>query len=133
MAKFDIITEGTGKTLEFAVEKICRDFTEEEKEKAQKIFKEVADDAAKELRRVSPVSKRSGRHYRTGWAVKRETGAASGNAGYIVYNKLKPGLTFLLEYGHTTSKGTGRGQRKHIGDVEKKANEELLERLEREL
>ena len=133
MAGYNIIADGKGKEIELAVEKICRDFTKEEMEKAERIFEEVAKEAATELKQTSPKSNRSGRHYRSGWAVKRTKAPASGTAGFIVYNKLKPGLTFLLEHGHTTNKGTGRGQRIHIAPVEKKANEEILRRLESEL
>lgn len=133
MAGYNIITDGKSIEIALAVEKICRDFTKEEMEKAERIFEEVAKEAVAELKSVDIKSNRSGRHYRSGWAVKRTKAPASGTAGFIVYNKLKPGLTFLLEHGHTTNKGTGRGQRIHIAPVEKKANEEILRRLESEL
>lgn len=134
MAKnYNILTDGTGKSITLAIEEICKNFEKEEIEKAEEIFQEVAKEAADELKRTSPKSNRSGRHYRTGWTVKREKSPASGTASFIIYNKLKPGLTFLLEHGHTTNKGTGRGQRIHIAPVEKKANEEVLRRLGAEL
>lgn len=133
MANHDIVTAGEGKTIASAIEKICKDFKKEEMQKAELIFEEVAKEAADELKRTSPKSNRRGRHYRSGWAVKRDHAPTSGTAGFIVYNKLKPGLTFLLEHGHATKRGTGRGQRVHIAPVEKKANEKILHRLESEL
>ena len=42
MAEHNIITDGKGIEIALAVEKICRDFTKEEMEKAEKIFEEVA-------------------------------------------------------------------------------------------
>ncbi len=93
----------------------------------------VAKESAKELRETSPVGAGSKKgHYQAGWTYKKDTDTGY-SAGYIVYNKKKPGLTHLLENGHA-KKGGGRvGPVVHIAPVEQEAAEELIERLKRRL
>lgn len=135
MANSDrVITLGREKTINLGLDKILEQAGKEKTEEAEKIFVEVARVTRRKLKAVSPRSKGSGKHYADGWTVSWDGHAGSKEtAGYIVHNKLKPGLTHLLEYGHTTNRGTGRGARPHIAKVEEEMTAELLRRLEAEL
>ena len=135
MAKSDrVITLGKEMNIRLGLDGILEEAEREKTEEAEKIFKEVARTTRKKLKSVSPRSDRKGKHYADGWSVKWEgSGVTKETAAYIVHNRIKPGLTHLLEYGHTTNKGTGRGARPHIAKVEQEMVAELMRRLEAEL
>lgn len=65
------------------------------------VSKLVANDVAKELRKAGTFN--GGKEFRSGWAVKT-TRTRLGNT-YTVYNKTKPGLAHLLEFGHAKANG----------------------------
>lgn len=77
--------------LDDAISEILTDYTEEVKEKSKKAASKAAKDTAEQLKSTSP--KDTG-DYAEGWTTKKKNGAT------IVYNKKKPALTHLLEYGH---------------------------------
>ena len=82
---------------------------------------EAAKKAVKELNSISP--KRSGT-YAKGWTYKKDkTGSVT------VYNRVRPGLTHLLEHGHPLRRG-GRvvgnvSARPHIAEVEQTSAEDF--------
>lgn len=95
--------------------------------------KKVARETVKELKSTSPegVGSKKG-HYKDGWTSKTEvdTGAT---ISVRVHNKLKPGLTHLLEKGHA-KRGGGRTRAfPHIADAEKHAIQNYESRLRERL
>ena len=97
----------------------------------QKVAKEVANEAKRDVQRGSPVSEmdRKGQ-YQKGWGVVFLDGA------YIVRNKTDYRLTHLLERGHVLRDGTGRkvGQARafeHIEPVEKDLIKEFEKRIDK--
>lgn len=90
------------------------------------IGKQVAKECAAEIRRTSP---RNRPEYYKHWTYKALRGAGK-SITYVVYNRKYPGLTHLLEKGHTTIKGGTTKAIPHIGPAEQKYNQIYLERME---
>lgn len=87
----------------------------------------IVKNAVKELKAESP--KKTG-EYAKGWAKKTEKKLGETNS-HIIYNKNKPGLTHLLEYGHAKRDG-GRVQGKsHIRPVEEQVINEFTAEVEK--
>lgn len=97
----------------------------------QETFPEVAKEAAKTLRTVSPKRSGSHTHYATGWRQKTTQDAITIES--VVYNATKPGLPHLLEHGHVTRNGGRTKPNEQIKDVETWVNEEAFNRLQRAL
>lgn len=127
MAKADI----TGQMKD-----ILQDYTKEVKRATNNAFDVVAKECVQELKNTSPKRAGRGKHYANGWAVKRSRGLVGINQVEI-YNKSKPQLTYLLEYGHIVDNGKGTYGRtpaiEHIAPAEHEAADELPKRIEREL
>lgn len=109
------------------LDKILEEYGREVEQEAEAIMKDVAREAVSRLKKTSPRSKGSGRHYASGWATSKE------GKDIVIYNKTKPGLTHLLEKGHATVRGGRVKGRAHIAPVEKWANAEVLRRIESKL
>ena len=62
----------------------------------------VAKDVAKQLRKAGDFN--GGKEYRRGWDVHGKRVVGLGGL-YTVYNKTKPGLSHLLEFGHVKANG----------------------------
>ena len=103
-------------------------YEKEVREKAAAEIEKTAKDTAKRLKDTSPRSKAAGPHYAAGWAVKKDK---YGEA--VVYNRLKPQLTHLLQNGHAKRNGGRVPGDPHISDAEKWAEGELIARIERTL
>ncbi len=87
----------------------------------------IVKNAVKELKAESP--KKTG-EYAKGWAKKTEKKFGETNS-HIIYNKNKPGLTHLLEYGHA-KRGGGRVEGKsHIRPVEEQMINEFTAEVEK--
>ena len=74
--------------------------------------------------------------YRKGWSIRTKREMFGINV--LIYNRLKPGLTHLLEKGHATKNGTGRSfedtpAHSHIAQAKQNAEEYLLEELTRNI
>lgn len=108
---------------------ILEDYSEHVKDVTEKTIQATAKESAAKLRNDSP--KKSGA-YAKGWATKKNR-----DGSVTVYNKDHYQLTHLLENGHVVrnKKGTyGRTNGiKHIAPVEEWANNEVVERITREL
>ena len=88
--------------------KILEEYSDEVDRASEECVKKVSQKGATALRRVSP--KKSGT-YAKGWTYKVERRRLY--AAAVIYNKNRPGLAHLLEYGHVISNGT----RRVYGDV----------------
>lgn len=87
----------------------------------------ISKNAVKKLKQDSPKNTKK---YSKGWAVKTEKKYGETNS-HIIYNKNKPGLTHLLEYGHA-KRGGGRVEGKsHIGPVEEQVINEFTAEVEK--
>lgn len=113
----DILTE-YGDAAKEAVELACRD---------------TAKQAVKALRSAGTF--KGGEEYRRGWTYKIELTRLGATA--IVYNKAKPGLSHLLEFGHAIA-GGGRTKPRteafnFIAPVDEKVGDEMLENIDKRL
>ena len=114
--------EGFSVTLE----KILKDYKQEVAESIEKAYADKAGELAKELKRTSP---RDTGDYAKGWAKKKQK--LIGGVSYLVYNKDKPQITHLLEYGHAKAGGLGRVEGiPHIGPARDKIEAELKAEIE---
>lgn len=110
------------------MEEYAEDVAEDMKNEA----KEVAKEVVAELKETSPTGAGYGGHYKDGWKSKIEM-ETSQSLRIRVYNKKKPGLTHLLEKGHS-KRGGGRVEGiPHIAPAEKHAAEEYERRLKSRL
>ena len=106
---------------------IMRELTRYTEEVAQEI-EEAADRRAKEavktLKETSPRSKLNHPHYADGWTVRKQK--SGGRLEVTIYNRKKPHLTHLLEYGHLKRGGTRVKGIPHIEPVQEKLNREFV-------
>lgn len=118
---------------------ILDEYVEQEKEIADRIFREVAKETAEDLRHTSPRRKNGTGEYAEGWeVVSKESGVTSDSMEYVVCNPKHYRLTHLLEKGHQTRNQYGGPYKrtkaiKHIKPAEIKGNEKLVKRLEEKL
>lgn len=89
--------------LHSAIMTILEDYSEEVERKSGECVRKIAQKGAKTLRGVSPRKKGE---YAGGWTYKVEKKRLYTEG--VIYNKDKPGLPHLLEFGHATRNGTGR-------------------------
>lgn len=113
------------KELANELSKYAGNITKEVKE----IVKQEAEKLAENISNDSNTPKRTGK-YRKGWISKKAVDSPT-NAVYVVYNKNKPQLTHLLEYGHANRDGTRTEGIKHIEPNEEKALNSILDKIER--
>ena len=117
----DVEIEG----LSIALEKALAEYKEEVSASIEKAYADKADELVKELKRTSP---RDTGDYAKGWAKKKQRMA--GGVSYLVYNKDKPQITHLLEYGHLKRDGVNRVDGiPHIGPARDKIEKELEEEI----
>lgn len=94
-----LVMAGDGKGLTDAFADIFADYQIELDDAIRADVAEVGQSCASALKKSSPKRKTSGKHYRNGW-VADTTQYEVGGWKCVVHNRLKPGLTHLLEHGH---------------------------------
>lgn len=110
-----------------------RKFKDLTKEEMEDIAREVASEGVKKLKATSPRGSGSRKgHYADGWAA-RYIKKGNGKFSFVVYNRKKPGLTHLLEYGHQLENGGRARAFPHIKQVEEWCNEEFERRVRERL
>ena len=123
MAKIDNFTRVVDKELKL--------YSKEITEEVANIVKEEAETMAKNLRLTSPRRRGSyPKQYYKGWTSKKMS-HNSNSISYLVYNKNKPQLTHLLEYGHILSTGERSEEYPHINKAQDEAEKRVIERIER--
>lgn len=115
------------KPIEIQLSEILQEYTEELGHKAEGIFKEVGKETSSDLKTTSPTGPHT-KHYKDGWTYKTEGKGL--NTKVVIYNKLKPSLTHLLENGHEVYPHGHADAHPHIEPAQRKATEELIEKLE---
>lgn len=109
------------------IAKDLAEYTKDIIEGIDEASEKISKNAVKKLKQDSPKNTKK---YSKGWAVKTEKKYGETNS-HIIYNKNKPGLTHLLEYGHA-KRGGGRVQGKsHIGPVEEQVINEFTAEVEK--
>lgn len=112
-------------TVEQQMQKILAECMEGVEEGTDEAAKAAATAAMKRLKRVSPKSKKRGKHYRAGWRVKRDR-----QMMYTVHNATSYQLTHLLNNGHVIKNQAGEYGRtqgdNHIGETADWAAEEFV-------
>lgn len=125
------VVDGVSVNLYDAMSEIFDEITEDVHEEAAKAAKKAAETARDYLKENSPT--KSGK-YKKGWAVKKLDDNLKATT-YVVYNKSLPGLTHLLENGHTVVNKYGEYGRTngkpHIVDAAKIGAEEFVEEATR--
>lgn len=88
-----------------SIQEMLEDYQSQAIDTVEELIPDIADTCAKMIRGNSKVSgRRSRKHYAKGWTKKR-TKANRYVHVYTIYNKTKPGLTQLLEFGYTHRNG----------------------------
>ena len=113
------------KDLTIEIENALKEYTEEVEEAVAQIIEEDVKEAVKELKDVSP--KKTG-EYAKGWTSKKEM--TDGGIKMTIYNKTKPQLTHLLEFGHAKRGGGRVAARPHIAPVEEKLIDQVTRDIE---
>ncbi|MFA6808598.1 MAG: HK97 gp10 family phage protein [Eubacteriales bacterium] len=109
------------------IAKDLAEYTKDIIEGIDEASEKISKNAVKKLKQDSPKNTKK---YSKGWAVKTEKKYGETNS-HIIYNKNKPGLTHLLEYGHA-KRGGGRVQGKsHIRPVEEQVINEFTAEVEK--
>lgn len=116
----------TADKFQAALDKILKDFEEDETKNVKELAKKFAQKGAKEVKSASGQFGGSG-NYANGWTSKYEEGRMSGQG--IIYNKVA-GLPHLLENGHAKRNGGRVAGRVHIAPVEEKLVREFTKAVE---
>lgn len=118
------------RTIEEQLAEILQEYAEELDAKAEVIFKEIGSETANNLKATSPRGGHK-KHYADGWTSKvTEFGL---NSKVVIYNRSKPTLTHLLEYGHEVYPHGHANAYPHIEPAQQKATENLVEKLKEAL
>lgn len=111
----DNLAREIAKNLEIYTKEVQKDLT--------KITNKVTREAVTELKNKTPFEQTG--EYKEGWARKKQ------GDSYVIYNKNKPQLTHLLEYGHVNRDGSRTSGKAHIRPVEEQVVAEYQELIEK--
>lgn len=131
MSKDPRVRTVDGHKASVLIERVLEDYCDQTQETFFKAMSNAGKRAKKDLQATNAFEDRTG-EYRKGWSIrtKREMFGIS----VLIYNRLKPGLTHLLEKGHANARGTGRTPaHEHIAKAKENAEEYLLDELTRQL
>ena len=96
------------------LDKILEEYKEDTDKTLEEVTKRFAEKGAQALRSASGVFK--GKEYRKGWTAQSET--TRYGTTWKIWNKTKPGLPHLLEYGWLQPDGRRWTGRTHIAPIE---------------
>lgn len=124
-----------GHKAEVLIDRVLEDYLSDETEVFFAAMSQAGKQAKKDIQNTNAFKDISG-DYRRGWSIRTKREKYGINV--LIYNKLKPGLTHLLEKGHVTRNGTGRRFRDtpahaHIAKAREKAEDYLLDELTKRL
>ena len=135
MSKDPRVRKVDGHKAEVLIDRVLEDYLSDETEVFFDAMSKAGKLAKKDIQNSSAFKDKSG-DYRKGWAIRTKREKYGINV--LIYNKIKPGLTHLLEKGHVTKNGTGRTFRdtpahSHIAQAREKAEDYLLDELAKRL
>lgn len=112
------------------IEKILEEYGDEAVEALNESIEKTAKESQKQIRKFNQ-GRTTWEEYPKGWAI--EVAKERLETSATVYNKSKPGLTHLLEFGHALRNGGRTAAFPHIAEVNDFAQKEVLKRLEEKL
>ena len=118
------------RSLTIQLENIFDDVQHEIAEELGTQMDRIAKEAVKQLRQTSPRSGRNVKHYADGWTKKVIKATSRRVDTVIVYNRMKPGLTHLLNNGYVKVTGGREPGDGHITDANDWARAELIKAVE---
>lgn len=115
------------------VNDILTEYGDQAREAVELACKDTARETAKELQSADgTVDKfQGGKEYRKGWTSKVELTRTGAQA--IVYNKTKPGLSHLLEFGHALRNGGRSTAFNFIAPIDATVGDKLLDNIDKRL
>ena len=120
MSNKTVSVDDLAKEIALAVQQYTEDVSKaienEVNETAKKVMKDAADN--------SPVDTGE---YKKGWARKKSS--KGGQIKYTIYNKEKPGIVHLLEFGHAKKNGGRVAARPHLRPAYDKHVPEMEKRI----
>ena len=102
-----------------------QEYSDEVAEQIRSEVDQVCKETVLDLKKTSP--KRTGVYARS-WS-KHVVASKKGRYVLQIYNKKKPSLTHLLEYGHKNPGGSMVAARQHIRPAEEKAKQKLTSKV----
>lgn len=110
--------------LSIAIEKALQDYAQDATDVIKEEVIRVGEETTKELKQISPRSKKRGKHYANGWRSKTAY-ESEDDIRVVVYNATKPQLAHLLENGYAKVNGGRVDGIPHISVALKHAGEKL--------
>jgi len=107
-----------------AIVSAVREYTEDVSEAIEREADQTSQRLVKEIRARSP--RRTG-EYAKGWTRKKQ--GREGEIRYVIYNRKKPWLAHLLEFGHAKRGGGRVAERPHIRPTADKEIEAFQQRV----
>lgn len=112
-----------------AINEILAEYGDQAREAVELACKDTARETAKELQSAGTF--KGGKEYRKGWTSKVELTRTGATA--IVYNKAKPGLSHLLEFGHAKRNGGRTTAFNFIAPIDATVGDRLLNNIDKRL
>ena len=111
---------GSRYDIEAEIMKELSAYTEEVSAAVENAAVRLGKEAAQKLKETSPRSTGNRDHYADGWTVRKQK--EGGRLTVTIYNRRKPHLTHLLEYGHLKPGGQRVNGKAHIEPVQEQLN-----------
>ena len=111
------------------VNEILAEYGDQAREAVELACRDTARQTAKELQSAGTF--KGGKEYRKGWTSKVELTRTGATA--IVYNKAKPGLSHLLEFGHALRNGGRSTAFNFIAPIDETVGDKLLDNIDKRL
>ncbi len=118
----------SGRTRD-AINAILAEYGDAAIDAIQEASKDTAKEVVKELKKAGDFN--NGNDFRKGWAQKTES--TRFGASVVVYNKTKPGLAHLLEFGHAKQNGGRTKAFNFIAPINETVETKFLENFEKHM
>lgn len=115
--------------LQATIKDILAEYGDAAKVAVEDSCKEVAKAVVKDLRKAGDFN--NGQDFRKGWTSKTEQTRLG--ASTVVYNKTKPGLAHLLEFGHAKMNGGRTKAFNFIAPINDTVNQKFTEAFEKQM